>query len=375
MKILVTSTDSMMIQFLMPHVKNLIQEGHQVDIACSVVKGRMEEIKAVLPENVNIYTVNLARSPLKLSNFKGLKQLKGIIANGDYDLIWTNEPVMGVMTRLAAKKHRKKGLKVLYMAHGFHFFKGAPKKNWMIFYPIEKFMARYTDVLVTITKEDYEFAQRKFHTVVKHIHGIGVNAQKYLSVRQEENEKFLKEQNYVNRYVILCTGELNRNKNQITVIKAIQQVVMVHPEVLLLFAGIGDSKKELENYVLENSLEKNVSFLGYRNDLEKFVNACNLSVSASYREGLPLNIMEAMLCSKPVIASNNRGHRELIIDGESGYILEPDDIQAFSKKIIYLIENESVVESFVCKAKKYIANFTIDNVKMELEEILKIANN
>ena len=160
-RILITSTDLMMVQFLVPHVINLSENGFHVEIACSNVGGRVEEIRNKLKNYVKkIHIVRLKRSPLAPVNFAGYHDMKRIINTGHYDLIWTNEPVMGVVTRLAARNARKNGTKVMYMTHGFHFFKGAPKKNWLIFYNIEQWASKLCDVITTINGEDYKRAKK-----------------------------------------------------------------------------------------------------------------------------------------------------------------------------------------------------------------------
>ena len=141
-RILITSTDLMMVQFLIPHVINLSENGYCVEVACSEVGGRLEEVRQKLNGYVAaVHQVRLYRSPLKPGNIQGYRDMKKIVESGKYDVIWTNEPVMGVVTRLAARKARKTGTKVLYMAHGFHFYKGVPKLNWVIYYPVEKLLS------------------------------------------------------------------------------------------------------------------------------------------------------------------------------------------------------------------------------------------
>ncbi|MBO5068553.1 MAG: glycosyltransferase, partial [Clostridia bacterium] len=177
-RILVTSTDMMMIQFLVPHVLYLREQGYDVEVACSEVGNRFEEVQNFLGGD-KTFKVRLHRNPLKLGNLKGLTDLKRIINGGNYDLIWTNEPVMGIMTRLAAKKARKNGVKVIYLTHGYHFFKGGQFK-YKLFYPIEKAMSRYCDVIMTVNYEDYELSKKKFHAKkVVHIDGIGLDVQKF----------------------------------------------------------------------------------------------------------------------------------------------------------------------------------------------------
>ena len=154
-RILLTCTDLMTIQFMVPHIRYLAENGFSVDLACSVVGDRLEDVKHAVGNVAKIHTLRLVRSPFSPVNLKGYGDLKRILAENEYDIIWTNEPVMGVMTRFAARKVRKKGTKVLYMAHGFHFFKGAPLLNWLMWAPTEIIMSRFNDILVTINWEDY----------------------------------------------------------------------------------------------------------------------------------------------------------------------------------------------------------------------------
>lgn len=374
MKILVSSTDSMMIQFLIPHVKKLIADGHQVDIACSIVKGRMEEIKKALPESVNIFTVNLARSPIKPSNLKGLKELKKIIADGNYNFVWTNEPVMGVMTRLAARKHRKNGLKVMYMAHGFHFFKGAPKLNWLIFYPIEKFMARYTDILVTINQMDYELAKEKF-TKIKNIykvHGTGVDFSRLdIEVDRESvrAELGLADQDYL----IMSVGELNENKNQKVIIEAIN--LLNDKSVKYFMAGIGDQQPILQEKVEKYGLTEQVKFLGYTKEVGKYLHVANAFAFPSYREGLGLASLEAMHVGLPILTSNRHGINDYSINKETGFKYHPDDAKGFAEGIKMLKADKELSEKISLNNKEVSKNYEIKNSIEEISKIIRTVAN
>ena len=157
-RILITSTDLMMIQFLAQHIENFAEHGYEIEIACSNVGGYMDEIKKSLKNSVKaVYTVSLVRSPFSFLNIKGYRELRKIILDGDYDIIWTNEPVMGAVTRLAARKSRKDGTRIVYMVHGFHFYSGAPIINWVLFYPIERMLSTVTDYIAKILKEQKGF--------------------------------------------------------------------------------------------------------------------------------------------------------------------------------------------------------------------------
>ena len=367
-KALLTATvQSHIAQFHRPLIKILKDEGYEIHVAA---RNNLAEKNGLLIKNVDrIFDVPFDRSPMSPRNYSAYRMIKKIIDEGNYDLISCNTPVGGIVTRLAARKARKKGTRVIYTAHGFHFYQGAAFKNWLLFYPLEKEMSRLADTLITVTKEDYCLARKNFHCEVRHIHGVGADVKKYRSVTAEEASQFRKEQGYDGRFVILCTGELNENKNQKTVISAVSALREQYPEILLLLAGNGPSEENLREQIRELKLEENVCMIGYRTDLEWFTNACDLVVSASFREGMPLNIMEAMICGKPVIASYNRGHRELVQDGINGYLVRPDDVNGIACKVEELITQRELRERFTQAAKRSVQPYTMKHVEKELKDI------
>lgn len=368
-KVLLTATvQSHIAQFHLPLIKMLKENGYEVHVAARNNLAEKNGLKIVGTDK--IFDIPFERSPLNKNNIKAYKQLKEILSSNSYDVVHCNTPMGGVITRLAAKKSRKKGTEVFYTAHGFHFYKGAPLKNWIIYHPIEKWLANYTDKLITITKEDFELATRKFKTNTFHVHGVGVNNEKYHSIKHEDKVKLRKKLGYSeDQFLILCTGELNKNKNQSTVIKAFFEVTKVNSNTKLLLAGNGPMENELKNLVDSLDLNRNVDFLGYRTDLENYVNVCDIVISASFREGLPLNIMEAMLCEKPVIVSINRGHKELVANGKSGYLLEPNNIQGFTNCILDLIENSNLRHDMGNFGNSIVQPFTLNRVLGELKNI------
>ena len=277
------------------------------------------------------------------------------------------------MTRLAAQKHRKEGLKLFYTAHGFHFYKGANKRNWMIYYPIEKFLAKYTDKLITITKEDFDLARLKFNTEIAHVHGVGVSSERYYPYSEQEKSKIRRELGFSEKEIILlCTGELNKNKNQKTVIEAVAKITKDIPALKLLVAGNGPLEKTLMEQTEHLKISESVDFLGYRTDLEKFVNISDIIISASHREGLPLNIMEGMLCKKPIIASDNRGHRELLVDGISGSLIHYNDAESYKNAIIHYINNAEDVKKYSSNAYDSVKTYSKTNVVKELKKIYEV---
>lgn len=369
--LLVATVQSHICQFHKPLVKLLHDNGYEVHVAAHDNLAVKNGLKIDFVDKV--FDLPFERSPFSPKNLTAKKMLKKIIDEGDYEVVHCNTPVGGIMTRLAAKSARKRGTKVFYTAHGFHFYKGASKKNWAIYYPIEKHFAKLTDKLITITKEDYALASQRFKTNVCYIHGVGANNEKYRPFSDEEKSKMRLEQGYKNDEIIfLCTGELNENKNQSTVIDAFEIVNKKHENTRLLLAGNGPTDEMLAAKIKEKNLEEKINMLGYRTDLEIFTGLCDIVVSASFREGMPLNIMEGMICEKPIVASSNRGHRELIKDGETGFIVNAHSANEFAEKMCEFIEDEQKRIAFGKRGAEIIRPWCMDSVYDELKEIYEL---
>lgn len=368
MKVLLVATvQSHICQFHRPLVAMLHEHGCEVHVAARNNLAEKNGLKLDFVERV--FDVPFQRSPFSPKNLGAYKQLKKIIGEGSYDVIHCNTPVGGVVGRLAARKSRKRGTKVFYTAHGFHFYKGAPKKNWLIWYPVEKFMCRHTDKLITINEEDYQLARSKFPVETCHIHGVGVSVSRYHPHSAEEEEVLRKEESLsAQDFVVLCTGELNANKDQRTLIDAAVLCRDRIPELKVLLAGNGPLESTLREQISGNHAEGYIRLLGYRTDLERVVPAADVIVSCSHREGLGLNLIEGMLCGKTVIAVENRGHRELVEDGVTGYLIPAGDSRALAEVLVKLYKSgarQRLGQAGYEKARLY----TDQNVKRELKEL------
>lgn len=371
-KILITATvQSHIAQFHRPLAEILHEKGYAVHVAARNNLGEKNGLKLDFADKV--YDVPFSRSPKSRDNIKAYFKLKKIISANSYEVIHCNTPMGGIITRFAAINARKNGTKVFYTAHGFHFYKGASKKNWLVFYPVEKFMARFCDTLIAITEEDYQLAQRKFRTNVVHIHGAGVYTERYHPA-DPETWSTLRADEGLNEsdYVILCTGELNQNKNQRTLISAAAVLKNEIPNLKILLAGNGPLELALKKQIIDLGVEDNIRLLGYRTDLERITPVVDLVVSCSYREGLPLNILEAMLCKKPVVVSINRGHRELVKDGYNGYIVKPDASEEFADRIRKIYNGSEMAKKMGEYGWRIAQTYTADAVKKELEKIYKL---
>ena len=358
-------------QFHLPYLKMLPENGDIVHVAANDNLSLKNGLKLKYADE--FFNVPFERSPLDTKNITAYKVLKGIIEKNNYDVIVCNTPVGGVFTRLGSIKARKRGAKVYYIAHGFHFYKGASPKNWALYYPIEKAMAHLCDAVITINSEDYEFAKEHLSGRIEHIHGIGVDSDRYHPV-DDKQFKTLREKECLaeDDYVIVCTGELNQNKNQILLINAIEKLKNKIPNLRVLLAGNGPLENELRMSVCEKSLENVITFLGYRTDLEKLVPVSDLVVSCSYREGMPLNVIEAMLCKKAVIASKNRGHIELIEDGVNGYLIEPNNPGQMAERIELMYRNKDQVLKMGEKSFEKAAQYTVNKVSDEISSIFEV---
>ena len=369
MKILLTATvQSHICQFHKPLVEVLHTHGCEVHVAARDNLAEKNGLKLDFVEKV--YDVPFSRSPKSTDNIKAYKQLKKIIAEGQYDVIYCNTPMGGIVTRLVARKARKTGTKVYYTAHGFHFYQGAPKKNWIVFYPIEKFFSRITDKLITITAEDYKLASEKFHCKVERIHGVGVDEKRYFPVDEAEKKKLRGKMGFsLEQKIILCVGELLPNKNQVMAIHMMKEVVKQYPDAQLLLAGNGPEKERLEQEIQICGLEGNIQMLGYCTHLQDYQHIADVLVSCSKREGLPLNIVEAMLSRTPVAASMNRGHRELIQDGKNGFLVEVGREDRMAERVLDLLNSDELSQEISLNAEKYAKDYGYMNVKEELDRV------
>lgn len=371
--LLVATVQSHIAQFHRPLAEVLHEHGYEVHVAANDNLHLKNGLKLDFADKV--YNVPFSRSPKSLDNITAYKRLKQILDNEHYEVVHCNTPMGGIVTRLAAREARnKRGTKVFYTAHGFHFYSGAPKSSWITYYPIERYFSKMTDKLITITTEDYKLATDKFYCPIEHMHGVGVNGERYYKCTEEEKIALREKMGYANKQkLILCIGELNQNKNQTMAIEAMHKVVKKYPDALLILAGNGPQEAFLKSFVLQEGLERNVQMIGYVTNLEDYQHIVDVQVCCSKREGLPLNVVESMLSGNPVVASMNRGHRELIKDGCTGFLVAVDDSDTMAEKILLLLQNEEMKASIEVKALEFAQQYTFVNVKKELECIYELS--
>lgn len=352
--------------FHLPYLKWFKEQGWEVHIAAS------GDLK--LPYVDKKYSIPIQRSPFHTMNLKAYKELKGIIDENQYKIIHCHTPMGGVLTRVAARNARRHGTKVIYTAHGFHFCKGAPATNWLLYYPIEKVLSSFTDCLITINQEDYNLA--KLHRFkaksIKHVHGVGVDAEIYKPTEESKKNSLRESLGYKpDDFLMFYAAEFNINKNQKLLIQSLALIKDEVPNAKLLLAGQGIMLQECKELARTLKVDDIIHFLGFRNDIENLLKMSDIAVASSLREGLPVNIMEAMACGLPVIANDNRGHRELIENNQTGWIINNDAVQ-FSKKILELSGNDQLKIKFGAQGRNKVENmFSIQKVLEEKSSIYR----
>lgn len=320
--------------------------------------------------NVKLLHSDIARSPFNFcQNYKAYKQLVEFIKQEKIDYIHCNTPTGGILGRLAGKKCKVK--KVIYQAHGFHFYKGAPKKNRLVYYPVEKWLAKYTDALITINKEDFELASKKFRLrnngKVYYVAGVGIDTNQYLSDGKLRDEKRAELNIPLDAFVVISVGELNENKNNKVIISALEK--LKNKNIHYILCGVGDKKEALKEMAESSGVSENVHFLGYRTDIKALYNASDCFVMPSYREGLSRSAMEAMASGLPCILSDIRGNRDLIENGSGGFLCKPDDVIGFSEAMLKLYGDCLLCEKMKEYNLKKIKDFDTSVVEKEIREI------
>ncbi len=364
-KVLFTATvDRHILSFHVPYLKWFKEQGYEVHVASN---GDSD-----IPFADVKYNIPFERSPYKLANLKAYKQLKKIINDNSYKLIHCHTPMGSVLTRLAAKKARKNGTKVIYTAHGFHFFKGAPIKNWLLYYPVEKWLSRYTDCLITINDEDYECAIRKKFKAgfIKKINGVGIDLNKFTPQTEELKIKLREEYQFdKDDFILIYAAELNYNKHQDLLINVVNLLKDNIPNIKLLLAGTGKLRKQYEEQIRAKNLQKYVKLLGLRKDIPKLLKLSDIAVASSRREGLPVNVMEAMATGLPLVVTDCRGNRDLVRNGENGYVVEIDDVDEFANSVERLYKSEKLRQKFSKKNSELIKMYSIENVRNNIKKI------
>lgn len=352
------------LKFHIPTINMLKENGWHVDVACS---GDAEVLACD-----HQYNMPYKRNPFSLKTISGIFALRKILKEEKYDVISCHTPTGGVVGRLATIGLKNKPY-VMYTAHGFHFYRGAPLLNWLVYFPVEWVLSYCTDELIVINNEDYHIAKR-FHFGMKKlalIPGMGVDKERFsASFSDAEKEKTRKELRIpCDEFVYTYVAEVIANKNQKVLLEAIKNVREKTGKGLLLLVGPIHDGGKCQELAEELGISQYVIFTGWRSDVEKIFNITDVYVASSIREGLGLNLIEAQFSNLPVIASMNRGHRDIIQDGINGFLARYNIANDFAEKMVLLQQNKSIMREIANKGSITSEKYSRENSIKAIEKI------
>ena len=362
-KVLYVTTVSRTINaFLIPHINMLLDNGYEIHCACSIDKPVDKELQR---RGVKIFEVPFSRNPLGIGNINAFIKLEELQRINDYDIVHVHTPIAAIYGRLL--KLSFPNLRTIYTAHGYHFLKGGSKLGWFLYYPIEKIMAKFTDVTININSEDYEITKEKLKPKKCYLlNGVGLDLSKYKKLSDAEIIEKKKELGIKDKdFVVLMIAELNKNKNHIQLINAMEILTKQYPNIKVICIGDGNLREELEHKITLKNLENNIFMLGYRQDVNELINISDIGILMSYREGLPRNIMEFMACGRKVIATDIRGCRDLVCNETVGTLVNVNDYESTAKAI----ENYYLLKDKNFEVSEEIKKYDIESINSKLLKV------
>lgn len=354
--------------FALSSIKAAKELGFEFHSAANWSNATSEQIKNEERKyGIKIHHIDFIRNPFHPLNFRAYKQLINLIKNENFDVIHCNTPVGGVYGRLAAKRLSHK--KVLYMAHGFHFYRGAPLKNWLLYYTAEKMMSHLTDELITINEEDYNRAKKfklRKNGEVHYVPGVGIDLSKYnIEVNKEKLRKELGIPK--DAFVIISVGELNSNKNHEVIIKSVAE--LENKNIYYLICGNGKLKSYLIKFSSSLKISDQIKFLGFRTDIPQLLKVSDVFAFPSKREGLGLAALEAMASGLPLVTSNVHGILDYSIDGVTGYNYSPNDFEGFAEGINTLYNNNELRYKIGLHNQQFVKKFDLSNSVQAIKKV------
>ncbi len=374
--LMISNTASMQYQFLLPCTLLLRDMGYEVHIGCNFLSGnnstekRIKQFQQQLTElGIPYHQVDFDRNALKFHKYhKPLRQLREILELGDFAAIHCHSPIGGVLGRMIGKQM---GVKVLYTAHGFHFFKGATPMHWAVFYPAERLLSHWTDTLITINHEDYSRAQ-DFHAAhLYHISGAGVELECYRHAERSRMEVLTEFGIPEDAVVFISIGELNHNKNHAVLLRALKR--LRNPHLHLIIAGTGKLADMLQKLAEEYGISEQVHIAGFRTDVADLLHASDVFCFPSKREGQGFTAIEAMAAGLPLITSNRHGIRDYSKDDITGYTCDPEDDAAFADAMRTLAEDSVLRKTMGRHNTRAAEEFALDTVLVQMREIYETA--
>lgn len=377
--LILASVASMIDQFNMHNIALLQELGYEVQVACNFEDGstcdaaRIRLLRQRLAElGVAAHQIDFSRSLTGiLAHLRAYRQVKRLVREEHYDLIHCHSPIGGMICRWAARGERRRGTGMLYTAHGFHFYRGASLNSWLLFYPIEKQCARFTDTLITINAEDYALAQKKMCAKrVEYVPGVGIHVERFGMASVDRAAKRREIGVPEDAFVMISVGELNRNKNQQIGIRAL--AALDRQDVYYWIVGHGRTQARLERLARRLSVADRVRFLGYRDDVPELYRAADVCLFPSVREGLGLAAVEGLAAGLPLVCSANRGTAEYARNGENAFVCAHDSVEAFRDAMEHLYSDVELRKRLGENGQKTAERFDYSHVTARMREIYSV---
>lgn len=349
------ATASHIYHFMLPFMEMMSRAGYAVDVLAG--GDHTDEKLAGQPYIRRIDHIPFSRNPFDAGNARVVRTLRRLLRERRYDVIHTNTPVASFLMRIAARNLG--GTRIVYMAHGFHFYRGAPLRNWLIYYPAEWLASRLTHDLITINREDYDLARRRFRRCrVHYLPGTGVDLERFRPDGGTAPDE----------HALLCVAEFIRRKNHRQIVRALPYILAEEPEAQVWFAGTGPLLEPCRAEARRLGVEGHIRFLGFRYDVPELISRAGAAVLASVHEGVPRFLLEAMACGKPIVATGVRGSRELVAEGENGHLVAVGDARGLARACLSALKSPGR-ERMGEKSLQMCLRYGLEHIKPALRDI------
>ncbi len=376
--LIITTISGFLPKFEMQNVEILQKKGFTVHYASNFQNPVYEcDQKELERRGIICHEISIQKSPMAAAgNIRAWHQLNEIIRKEQIQAVHCHNPMGGVLGRLCSRTAGGQSIYVIYTAHGFHFYKGAPKKNWLLYFPVEYLLARRTDQLITINKEDYKRAESmRLHNggKITRIPGAGLDAGRFYPDHAAGMALRRRLGIPETDFVFLSAGELNANKNHAVIIKAFrkllekEEVKKASGSYWLLICGEGRQRAALGRLIHKFSLDGKVLLCGYQQKIVDYYRCADVFLFPSIREGFGMAPVEAMACGLPLVVAENRGSREYAFHNAA--VCGPKDADAFCDAMYRLASDAKLRFSMGKKSRKLSQQFTIDKTTEVMEQV------
>lgn len=362
------STVSHILNFHLPYLQSFHEQGYEVWVAA--------DKQTDVPYADRVVALPFAKNILSFKNIKAVFLARKLLKRENFELLSTHTSLASAVVRAAALLLHKRP-KIVCTVHGYLFEEDSGLKKWIYLIP-EKLCARVTDLLMVMNREDYEIAvkHRLCSGRIVCIDGMGIRLERFAPAQDGEKEQIRHEYHIPETdFVFVYAAEFSKRKNQAFLIRAFAEICRKYPQMRLILAGKGALQEDCRELARQLGVQDSICFPGHIADIGHLYTACDVCVSSSRIEGLPFNIMEAMACGLPVIASDIKGHRELVAEGETGWLYQSGNSASLQEKLEFACQNRAFGEKLRKKCVSRLEPFELQTVLPKImknyEDILK----